>query len=253
MIREKIRVYRIAIMSDVHGNSHGLNAVLSDIKDKAVDFIYCLGDMIGIGPFSNEVLDALFKLENIQMITGNHDESVLAIINNEPYPECRINVTPHHEWIAERLNQHHIDKLEKLPRIINPTIYNQNFHLIHYPTRESLHTAHISKDPFDSAGTPTAENFSNIDGLDNFSLICFGHNHNNHHFTLNNQTFYNPGSLGCFNQPYARYGIIDIDEDGFNIRQQYVPYNLDNYVNELRKIDIPRQEIILRIYVSSLY
>ncbi|MDC3414158.1 metallophosphatase family protein [Aquibacillus sp. 3ASR75-11] len=241
-------MYRIAIVSDIHGNIYALNAVLKDIKEKSVDFIYCLGDMIGIGPFSNEVLNTLFELNNIEVITGNHDESVLAILNNEPYPESRVNVIPHHEWIAERLNSEHISKLENLPRIINTTIYEQSLHLIHYPMKQSLYDEHISKDPFDLTGMPTTQNFSVIDGLNDFSLICFGHDHSKHQFVCNNKTFYNSGSLGCFNEPFARYGVIDIDKNGFNIMQQYVPYEFYTYVNKLRKTNMPRKEIILAIY-----
>lgn len=241
-------MYRVAIVSDIHGNMYALNAVLEDIKKKSVDFIYCLGDMIGIGPYANEVLDALFQLENIKIITGNHDELVLAIFHNETYPRSRINVMPHHEWIAGRLHRNHIIKLENLSRIINPIIHNQNLHLIHYPMKQSLYDAHISKDPFDLTGKPSSENFSVLDGLDNVSLICFGHDHDSYQFVCNNKTFYNPGSLGCFNEPFARYGIIDVDEKGFNIMQQYVPYDFDTFVSELSKSSIPRKEIILKIY-----
>lgn len=241
-------MYRIAIITDVHGNINALNAVLKDIKGRSVDYIYCLGDMIGIGPFSNEVLDTLFDINNISMIKGNHDEAVLALLNNETYPKSRVNVIPHHEWIAERLSKEHKFKLEKLPRIINPTIYEQNLHLIHYPMKQRLHNTHISTDPFDSAGMPSPEKFASIDGLNDFSMVCFGHDHSNHQFICNNKTFYNPGSLGCFNKPYARYGIIDIDDKGFNLVQQYVPYEFDSYVNEIRKTSIPRKEIILAIY-----
>jgi predicted phosphodiesterase len=79
-------MYRVAIITDIHGNIYALNAVLHDMKDKSVDFIYCLGDMIGIGHQSNEVLDVLFGIDNISIITGNHDEAVLALLHNEPYP-----------------------------------------------------------------------------------------------------------------------------------------------------------------------
>ncbi|WP_337191330.1 metallophosphoesterase family protein [Virgibacillus halodenitrificans] len=236
------------MLSDIHGNIYALNAVLKNAKEKSVDFIYCLGDMIGIGPFTTEVLDALFELENIQMITGNHDESVLAVLKNEPYPKSRINVTPHHEWISEKLKIHHITALESLSRILTPTFHGQNFHLIHYPMNPSMYKAHISKDPFDLVGTPSPKNFSNVSGLSDFSLICFGHDHKEHHFEWNDRTFYNSGSLGCFNEPYARYGIIDIDKNGFHIMQQYVPYELVVYINELRKIDFPRKDVVLRIY-----
>ncbi|MFZ3580307.1 metallophosphoesterase family protein [Virgibacillus sp. DJP39] len=241
-------MYRIAIITDIHGNIYALNAALKDIRDKSVDFIYCLGDMIGIGPFSNEVLDALLVFENLEMITGNHDEAVLALLNNEPYPKSRTNVIPHHEWIAERLSKKHKSVLEKLPRIINSTIYDQTLHLIHYPMKQSLQNAPISKDPFDLTGRPLPENFSILDGLNNPSLVCFGHDHSKHHFDSNNITFFNPGSLGCFNEPFARYGIVDIDRTGFTIKQQYVAYELNTFIGELSKTDIPRREIILKMY-----
>jgi hypothetical protein len=37
------------------------------------------GDIIGIGPHRN--LDLLFSRKNLSMITGNHDEAVLALLN----------------------------------------------------------------------------------------------------------------------------------------------------------------------------
>ncbi len=242
-------MYRIAIISDVQGNIHALNAVLKDINNKSVDYIYCLGDMIGIGPFSNEVLDKLFETNNLEMITGNHDEAVLAILNNEPYPKSRANVIPHHEWIAERLNSNHKLSLEKLTRIINPIIYGKTIHLIHYPMRKNSQIAPICDDPFDLTGMPSPDNFSLLDGLDDISLVCFGHDHSTHQFICDNKMFYNTGSLGCSNKAYARYGIVDIDEKGFNIIQQYVPYALDIYINELRKTAMPRKEIILGIFL----
>lgn len=241
-------MYRIAIITDIHGNIYALNSVLKDIKKKSVDYIYCLGDMIGIGPFSNEVLNSLFELNNIEMITGNHDEAVLSLLNNEPYPESRINVILHHKWIANKLNKEYIPKLKKLPRILNPTICEQNLHLIHYPMKQSLYGVHISKDPFDFTGVPSPEHFYELDGLDNISLVCFGHDHNSHQFVSKGKLFYNTGSLGCFNEAFARYGIIDINKRGINIMQQYVPYEFHTYVDEIRKTNIPRKEIIIALY-----
>lgn len=241
-------MYRIAIISDIHGNIHALNAVLNDLKGKSIDYIYCLGDMIGIGPYSNEVLDELFAIANLKMITGNHDESVLAILNDEAYPNSRINVKPHHEWIAERLEKEHIIGLAKLPRIINETILGQALQFIHYPMNPILYEAPISKDPFDLTGIPSQKNFSVIDGLENISLVCFGHDHDNHQLTCNKTMFYNTGSLGYYKKPFARYGIIDINKTGFKISQQNVPYDLEKFVRELRNTSIPRKEIILRIY-----
>ena len=45
-----------AVFSDVHGNLPGLEAILADIDgrgDRATSL--CLGDLVGYGPFPNEV------------------------------------------------------------------------------------------------------------------------------------------------------------------------------------------------------
>lgn len=38
---------KIAIISDVHGNMTALEAVLADIKQRGIDLIYNLGDLVG--------------------------------------------------------------------------------------------------------------------------------------------------------------------------------------------------------------
>ena len=40
---------KIAIISDIHGNLESFKAVLKDIKEKNIDKIICLGDIIAKG------------------------------------------------------------------------------------------------------------------------------------------------------------------------------------------------------------
>lgn len=71
---------QIAIITDIHGNSFALRAVLHDIdKQKNIDHIYCLGDLIAIGHETNEVLSQLLARQYISYVQGNHDEAILAI------------------------------------------------------------------------------------------------------------------------------------------------------------------------------
>ncbi len=73
--------------SDIHGNGPALKAVLKEIDERRdVDHIYCLGDMLGMGPDSNEVLEMLFSRSDVSMLTGNHDEAILALAEGEEYP-----------------------------------------------------------------------------------------------------------------------------------------------------------------------
>jgi predicted phosphodiesterase len=65
-----------ALISDIHGNLEALETVLLDIKQSAVDEIYCLGDIIGYGPNPCECLDLVMQRCK-RTILGNHDQAAL--------------------------------------------------------------------------------------------------------------------------------------------------------------------------------
>ncbi|TWU67067.1 MULTISPECIES: metallophosphoesterase family protein [Crateriforma] len=65
-----------ALISDIHGNLEGLQAVLADIETVGVDEIYCLGDIIGYGPNPCECLDLVMRHAKVTIL-GNHDQAAL--------------------------------------------------------------------------------------------------------------------------------------------------------------------------------
>ncbi len=68
-------VRRIALFSDVHGNSVALDAVLADIAVAEVGETYCLGDLVGYGPDPAGVVERMRSL-GIPTIRGNYDEGI---------------------------------------------------------------------------------------------------------------------------------------------------------------------------------
>jgi putative phosphoesterase len=66
---------RIAIFSDLHGNSAATEAVLAAIDAAAPDAVYCLGDLVGYGAFPNETI-GLIRSRGIPTIMGNYDDGV---------------------------------------------------------------------------------------------------------------------------------------------------------------------------------
>ncbi len=64
-----------AIISDIHGNLEGLEAVLADIKERGIDEIYCLGDIVGYGANPCECIDLVMSTE--VCLLGNHDQGAL--------------------------------------------------------------------------------------------------------------------------------------------------------------------------------
>jgi putative phosphoesterase len=66
---------RIAVFGDVHGNIFALNAVLTQIDAIKPDKVVCVGDLVGYGPFPNEVIETI-RSRGIITIQGNYDEGV---------------------------------------------------------------------------------------------------------------------------------------------------------------------------------
>jgi len=64
-----------AIISDIHGNLEGLEAVLADIKSQGIEEIYCLGDIVGYGPNPRECIDLVMQCN--ACLLGNHDQGAL--------------------------------------------------------------------------------------------------------------------------------------------------------------------------------
>lgn len=62
----------LAIISDIHGNHEAFEQVLDDIEDHGAEEIICLGDCIGYGPESEEVIQDV-RVRNIPTLLGNHE------------------------------------------------------------------------------------------------------------------------------------------------------------------------------------
>lgn len=66
---------RVALYSDIHGNSVALDAVLADIAGAGVTERYCLGDLVGYGPDSPGVI-ARVRATGDPVLRGNYDDGV---------------------------------------------------------------------------------------------------------------------------------------------------------------------------------
>lgn len=67
---------RIAVISDIHGNSVALDHVLGEIDAAGADRIVCLGDVATLGPQPLATI-RLLRERKIPCILGNHDDFML--------------------------------------------------------------------------------------------------------------------------------------------------------------------------------
>jgi putative phosphoesterase len=73
----------IAFISDIHGNMPALEAVVADAKTRGASRLICVGDIVGYGPFPNEVCHFLEE-QRITTIIGNYDQKVLEVADRGP-------------------------------------------------------------------------------------------------------------------------------------------------------------------------
>src|SRR5689334_7729780 len=71
---------RVAVVSDIHGNLHALEAVLADIVRDGADEVWCLGDVVGYGPRPNECCDVVRSRAALSLC-GNHDLAVIGALD----------------------------------------------------------------------------------------------------------------------------------------------------------------------------
>jgi predicted phosphodiesterase len=69
---------KVAILSDIHGNYPALQRVL-DFLAKKVDELWCLGDLVGYGPFPEECVKSAGIFSHL--VAGNHDLGVAGKVN----------------------------------------------------------------------------------------------------------------------------------------------------------------------------
>jgi predicted phosphodiesterase len=67
---------RVAVISDIHGNLHAVQAVLAALADERPDAIWCLGDLVGYGPRPNECTVTVSRSASVCLV-GNHDLGVI--------------------------------------------------------------------------------------------------------------------------------------------------------------------------------
>jgi predicted phosphodiesterase len=78
---------RIAVFGGIYNNYLALEAALADARQRAVDAVYCLGDLGAFGPYPDRVFPLLHD-HGVQCIQGNYDNSI-----GNDLPDCQCGYT----------------------------------------------------------------------------------------------------------------------------------------------------------------
>jgi predicted phosphodiesterase len=117
---------RFAVFANVQGNLVALRAVLDAIdgQRRAVDRIICAGDLVGLGPSPNEVLDSLRERE-VAAVRGNYDDALATRREDSgtdfPSPGAEQADARALSWTRQLLSPENLQYLEELPRDLRLT------------------------------------------------------------------------------------------------------------------------------------
>ena len=100
----------VAIVSDIHGNRHALEAVLADVASTNARELWCLGDVVGYGADPNDCC-ALIRENAAVCLAGNHD---LAVTGTIPLDEFSHGAALAARWTQEVLADDHVEWLRSL-------------------------------------------------------------------------------------------------------------------------------------------
>ena len=240
---------KIGIITDIHSNIEALNVTLKRFKKEKVDKIICCGDIVGIGINPEETVQALIKLKDILIsVRGNHEKYLLEGLpktvhdDNRGMSEEEIN---NHKWNQSKLSKESKEFLKemKYTRIIK--LAGKTIYITHYSTKEDGSYKKINKTPNIEE---SKEMFNNIDA----DIYLYGHTHTYSVNNDNNKWYINTGSLGCPNESnIAQSGIIDINNDKITFKRVTEEYNVEEIVEEIKKIKFPFYKKILQIFYGT--
>lgn len=74
---------RIAVVSDIHGNLDALEAVMADLRGRAIDRVVNLGDSLAGPLLPKETAQFFMARQDWIHLAGNHDAG------EYPGPECK--------------------------------------------------------------------------------------------------------------------------------------------------------------------
>ena len=226
---------KIAIFSDIHGNLQALESILEDISNKNIDKIYCLGDVIGIGPNPKECLDLIIK-NKINMVLGNHELYYLKGTNiDDEMDEEQIK---HQQWIKSNLNKKHYEFLSDCNLVIKENINDIKIEFKHF----FINNKEYPFLDFDILENKCLKKYIDSD------ITFIGHFHTNFKNTYENKILNCVGSSGCIKNNETFYTLLTISNNIIKIDKIILNYDRKKFLEVLDNTLYPEKDNIIKIF-----
>ncbi|MBN1146379.1 MAG: metallophosphoesterase family protein [Anaerolineales bacterium] len=244
---------RIAILTDIHGNSLALGAALDEIEARGgVDEYWFLGDLVALGYDPIAVMQRLAALPKARFVRGNTDKYVLTgvhpgppleeIQNDLPRLEQRLRMTSSMSWTAGAVAASgYLPMLAALPLEMRAVL----------PDGTRALVVHAAPGTDDGNGihpaTTDAELRELLAGVD-ADLVLVGHTHLPFDRRLDGVRVVNPGSISNSFPPdlRAKYALLIADERGYSLEFCAAEYDREAVVEAVQRLRQPSAAYISR-------
>jgi putative phosphoesterase len=228
---------RIAVLSDVHANLPALQSVLADIEAADVDARYGLGDLVGYGPWPNEVLERL-AAEGFPIVMGNYDDGTAF-----DRDECGCAYTTAIEqalgdrsfaWTKAHVSAANRDWLRTLRPPVRFEADGLRLLLVHGSPRRM--NEYLYEDRAEATFARIAA------GADADVIVC-GHTHRPYDKTVAGVRFINAGSAGKpkDGDPRACWALIETGPGGLTVEFRRVAYDVERVAQAICASGLPAE------------
>jgi putative phosphoesterase len=241
---------KLALISDIHGNSYALDQVLAQIDADGIDQIVCLGDvaLIGFDPVGSITRVAE---RGIPTVRGNTDDMVLNRVPSKTDDEDLVEIrTLWSEWLFDQIGPAERAFLSSLPPFIEMDVEGVRLCAYHGSPKSY-------NDPIrpDTSSETLDEFFEGVDA----SIFAGGHTHNMLLRRWNDRTVINPGTVGLpFTRPHfgsatarAEYAVITVDRATVEIAFRHVAIDADAITRAVHASGVPHPERWLEGYLGG--
>jgi predicted phosphodiesterase len=227
---------RIAVVSDVHGNTTAFEAVLADIESRGISRIVNLGDLVGKGPRGSAAI-ALARERCEVTVRGNWD-TFIARDETQLWPAA--------QWTHDELSADDRAWLLALPNAHDLLISGQHVRLFHASQVSEFHRVN-----YDHTKEEFRAMFTNTDFTGDGpppSVVGYGDIHGTYLEVDLGLTLFNSGSVGNpLDAPGAPYVVLEGEIDAavscgmaaVSITFVRVPYDVEAEIAVARELGMP--------------
>ena len=248
---------KIALLSDIHGNTTALEAVLEDAKRAGVEEYCLLGDVLMPGTGRRHLLNLLEELPITVQILGNWEDSLWRAMKGvlDPSRASHRYLMRHCQYILEEIRPEEIEAMQSLPMQVHREVSGLKVGITHHLPdknwgRELIHIG--DQKDFDRLVTnPSCD------------LAVYGHIHQQFfRYGSGGELILNPGSIG---QPFflqanlrkdlrAMYAILEFDESGLkDVDFRRVSYDIEKELQLAKDLKLPYFQVYYESLVNGIH